>query len=181
MKNNVSTQYAEALFILSCEEKIEEKCLNDLQLVRSVMDTEPDYLVFLNSPSVKKEEKLEAINSAFCERVHEYIVSFLMLLCENGRIELLNSCIDEYEKLYNELRNVDKVQIISAVKLTEDEKSRITEGLERKLGHRVELICEIDEGIMGGIIIKTSDAIIDGSLKRKMREVKEVISGESKT
>ena len=181
MKNNISHEYAEALFLLSCEEKSEEKYLSDLRLVKKMLEKEPEYLELLHSPSIGKEEKLNLIESAFGESVNEHIVSFLKLLCENNRIEQLFSCFEAYEKLYNQVKRVIVANVTSAVTLTEDEKARIKSKLEKKLGNSVELVCKVNEKILGGIIIETDDAVIDGSLKRKMRDVKEVISDESKT
>ena len=181
MKNNISHEYAEALFLLSCEEKSEEKYLSDLRLVKKIFEKEPEYLELLHSPSIGKEEKLNLIESAFGGSVNEHVVSFLKLLCENNRIEQLFPCFEVYEKLYNQVKRVIVATVTSAIELTEDEKSRIKSRLEKKLGHGVELICKVNEKILGGIIIETDDTVIDGSLKRKMRDVKEVISDESKT
>ena len=102
-------------------------------------------------------------------------------MCENNRIDELYPCFDVYEKLYNEVKRVIVANVTSAVTLNEDEKAKIIARLEKKFGYKVELVCQVDEKIIGGIIIKTEDTIIDGSLKRKMRDVKEVISDESKT
>ena len=181
MKSNISHEYAEALFLLSCEEQCEEKYLFDLRLVKSLLDESPEYLELLHSPSISKEEKLSAIENAFSGRINEHVVSFLKLLCENNRIEYIYSCFENYEKLYNQVKRVIVANVTSAVSLTEDEKARIIKKLEKKFGYKVELICKIDEKILGGIIIETDDTILDGSLKRKMRDVKEVINSDSKT
>ena len=181
MKNNISHEYAEALFLLSCEEKNEETYLFDLRTVKEIFDTFPEYIELLHSPAVSKEEKIELIDSAFSDRVNEHIVSFLKLMCENNRIEYLYSCFDVYEKLYNQVKRVIVANVTSAIELNENEKAKIKSKLEKKFGYKVELVCKIDEKIIGGIIIKTEDAILDGSLKRKMHDVKEVISDESKT
>lgn len=181
MKNNISHEYAEALFLLSCEEKNEEKYLFDLRMVKDILDNESEYVELLHSPAIPKEEKIELIEQAFTGRVNEHVVSFLKLMCENNRIEYLYSCFDVYEKLYNQVKRVIVANVTSALELNEDEKAKLKEKLEKKFGYKVELICQIDEKIIGGIIIKTDDAIMDGSLKRKMHDVKEVISDESKT
>lgn len=181
MKNNISHEYAEALFLLSCEEKSEEKYLFDLRLVKDILDNEPEYVELLHSPSIPRDEKLIIIENAFGGRINEHIVSFLKLLCENNRIEYISACFEDYEKLYNQVKRVIVANVTSAVALTEDEKAKIIKKLEKKFGYRVELICKIDEKILGGIIIKTDDTIMDGSLKRKMRDVKEVIISEPKT
>ena len=181
MKNNISHEYAEALFLLSCEEKSEEKYLFDLRAVKEILDSEPDYIELLRSPAISKDEKLTLIENSFSGRINEHIVSFLKLMCENNRIDELYPCFDVYEKLYNEVKRVIVANVTSAVTLNEDEKAKIIARLEKKFGYKVELVCQVDEKIIGGIIIKTEDTIIDGSLKRKMRDVKEVISDESKT
>ncbi len=181
MKNNISHEYAEALFLLSCEEKSEEKYLSDLRIVKEILDSEPDYIELLHSPAISKDEKLALIENAFAGRINDHVVSFLKLMCENNRIEEIYSCFDVYEKLYNDVKRVIVASVTSAVELNEDEKAKIIANLEKKFGYKVELICHVDESIIGGIIIKTEDTIIDGSLKRKMRDVKEVISDESKT
>ena len=181
MKNNISHEYAEALFLLSCEEKNEDRYLFDLRLVKDILDSEPEYVELLHSPSIPREEKLTIIETAFGGKINEHIVSFLKLLCENNRIEYIYACFEDYEKLYNQVKRVIVANVTSAVALTEEEKARIIEKLEKKFGYRVELVCQIDEKILGGIIIKTDDTIMDGSLKRKMRDVKEVITSESKT
>ena len=181
MKNNISHEYAEALFLLSCEEKNEEKYLSDLRTVKSILDSEPDYIELLRSPAISKDEKLTLIDNAFAGGINDHVVSFIKIMCENNRIDELYTCFDVYEKLYNDVKRVIVANVTSAVELSESEKSKIIEKLEKKFGYKVELVCQIDEKIMGGIIIKTEDTIIDGSLKRKMRDVKEVISDESKT
>ena len=163
------------------EEKNEEAYLFDLRTVKEIFDTFPEYIELLHSPAVSKEEKIELIDSAFSDRVNEHIVSFLKLMCENNRIEYLYSCFDVYEKLYNQVKRVIVANVTSAIELNENEKAKIKSKLEKKFGYKVELVCKIDEKIIGGIIIKTEDAILDGSLKRKMHDVKEVISDESKT
>ena len=181
MKNNISHEYAEALFLLSCEEKSEEKYLNDLKMVKAIFNSEPDYIELLHSPAISKDEKLALIENAFAGRINDHVVSFLKIMCENNRIEEIYSCFDVYEKLYNDVKRVIVASVTSAVELNESEKAKIIANLEKKFGYKVELICHVDESIIGGIIIKTEDTIIDGSLKRKMRDVKEVISDESKT
>ncbi len=179
--NNISHEYAEALFLLSCEEKNEEKYLFDVRLVKEILKSEPEYVELLHSPSISKEEKLNLIENAFDGRVNMHVVSFLKLLCENNRISEIFSCFDAYEKLYNEVKRVIVAKITSAIELTDDEKAKIKARLEKKFGYKVELECKVNEKILGGIIIETEDTVMDGSLKRKMRDVKEVISNESKT
>ena len=125
---------------------------------------------------IETAEKLTLIDSAFVGKLMENTISLLKLLCERNRIELFHECFMDYEKLYNASRQTTFVTVISAVELTDTERERIKASLEAKYKLSVELRCEIDKSIMGGIIIKTDDAIMEGSLSRRLQGVKEVIN-----
>ncbi len=175
MQNNVVKEYAEALFILACEEKKEKEYLDELKLTKTLILKEPEYMLLLSSPNVSKEEKLSALEGAFSDHLSGHVMSFLMLLCEKGRITDIKLCVDDYERLYNERCKILVARVTSSVELTDEEKEKIRLMLEKKRGVEVELICKIDESILGGVIIETEDTVIDGSLKTKLRNVKEVM------
>ena len=176
MKNKISIEYAEAIFAIAMEENKTAEYYEDLRLVDGLIKESPEYLELLMSPSIETEEKLSLIDSAFLGKLMENTVSLIKLLCERNRIELFHECFMDYEKLYNASRQTAFVTVISAVELTDTERERIKASLEAKYKLSVELRCEIDKSIMGGIIIKTDDTIMDGSLFRKLQDVKEVIN-----
>lgn len=180
MKNKISLEYAEALFLLGCEKNQAEAYLKDLRLVGEILKEE-DLLLLLRSPNLSFNEKEEFIDLTLKEAISEDTLSFIKLLCQKGRAELLPLCIDDFEKLYNQVNKVIVASVTSAVPLTEEEKDKLIKNLEKKTGHRVELLCHVDKEIIGGIIIKTEDSVLDGSLKQKIRKVKEVIKSEPKT
>ena len=180
MKNKISLEYAEALFLLACEQKQEDAYLKDLSLVGEALN-DKDFMLFLRSPNISFEEKEMFIDSTLGGALKEDTVSFIKLLCQKGRAELLPLCIEDFEKLYNQVKRVIVAQVTSAVPLTDEEKTKLTKSLEKKPGHTVELVCRVDKEIIGGIIIRTEDSVLDGSLKQKIRKVKEVIKSEPKT
>lgn len=176
MKNKAVTEYAEALFILASEENAANEYYNDLTVIKAVFEKNPEYVSLLSSPSLTIKERTEAIRSAFSTHVRENTLSFLMLLCEKRHIKNFGTCFNDFEKLYNASKRVVIAHITSAVPLTEDEKKGLSAQLEEKRGASVELVCEVDKSILGGIIIKTEDTVIDGSLKSKLRGAREAIS-----
>ena len=180
MKNKISLEYAEALFLLATEAGQAEEYLSDVRIVKDVLDGDGELLLLLRSPNLTREEKDGVIDAVFGGVLREHTVSFLKLLTEKGRAELIPSCLNDFEHLYNEVHKVIKAEVTSAVPLTEDEKNRLINSLERKTGHRVELVCLVDKEILGGIIVRTEDSVLDGSLKHKIRKVKDVIKSESK-
>lgn len=176
MKNKISLEYAEALFLLACEQEKGEEYLKDLCLIRDLIRSEGELLPLLHSPNLSYEEKAGVIDAIFGKAVQEDTVSFLKLLCQKGREELLPLCIEDFERLYNEVNKVVVAEVTSAVPLTEEEKGRLRASLEKKTRHRVELFCQVDESVLGGIIVRTEDSVLDGSLKHKIHKMKEVIN-----
>ena len=174
MKNKLSTEYAEALFALALEQGKSKEFFEELTLVNDILLSTPEYLAILVSPSITVSEKIDLVDKAFSS-LDEMVLNFLKLLIEKGRISIFPLCLEEYQRLYDASRKTIVATVISAAELTDSEKAKIINKLEKKYGCKIELECQVDESILGGLIIKTEDSIIDGSLKKKLRDVKEVI------
>ena len=175
MKNNVINEYAEALFALSVEEGEADSYYKDMTLVKGALDENPDYVSVLSSPALTKEEKSAIIDEAFSPFICENVLSFIKLLCERGHIEELPLCFEDYEKLYNNSKKIVVAEVTTAVPMSDAEKKKLISALKRRYGVNVELNCQVDSSILGGMIIKTEDSVTDGSLKTKIREIKDVI------
>ena len=168
-------EYAVALFTLSEELNSSEQFLSELKTVSSVFLDNPEYMDFLASPGIPKAERTAAIEEAFSKACLPEIVSFLQLLCERGRITEFYECAKQFEQLFRDSKSIVAATITSVVPLTDDEKQRLVEKLEKTSGKKVAAKWEIDESILGGIVVEMDDKILDGSLKRRLHEVKEVM------
>ncbi len=171
-----SKEYGTALFSLALEEKTEKEYLEALEGISEVFQENPDYVEFLASPGIPKAERIAALDAAFTGHYPEYVLSFLKLLCEKGHIRSFYACVSEYKKLLDVKEHISKATVVSAVELTASEKERLQQKLEKMSGRYVELTCSVDESLMGGMIIEMDGKIMDGSLKRRLQEVKEVMS-----
>ena len=102
--------------------------------------------------------------------------TFLQLLCEKGRILSFDLCVAEYRRLLQIKESVISAKVVSAIPLTEDEKQRLTKKLEKKSGKTVSLTCSVDPTLLGGLIVEMEGAVVDGSLRHRLLEVKEVMN-----
>lgn len=173
----VSKEYAEALFSLALEKEEVSAVLQKLKSVSESIQENTEYLDFLASPSIPLAERIKAIEDAFSEFLPEYVTSFMCLLCEKGRITAFCDCVKEFEKLVNAKDKVITARVISAVELTAEEKEKLIEKLSKKSGGHVELRCEIDESIIGGVIVEMNETVMDGSIRHRLRDIKDVING----
>lgn len=170
-------EYAEALFSLATENGNAEEYGTHLTFLEELIEKNPGYLEFLSTPALPVRERLQGIEDAFSKTFPEPLVSFLKLLCENGHIGALTECIKEYHRLLRTLSNTAQARIISAVALEDPQKIAVCNKLERLCGKKIEPTYEIDPSILGGLKIELEGRTLDGSVKHRLQEVKDVIIG----
>ena len=100
----------------------------------------------------------------------------MLILCEKGRATLFGDCAEDFNKLYEESKNVSLARVFSPVPLSEEQKERLKLKLENTSGHSVKMECFIDETLLGGVLIDMDGTQIDGTLKRRLQEIKEVMN-----
>lgn len=103
------------------------------------------------------------------ETLDKNIKSFSKLLIKQNNIKLLNKIIKEFEDYYNKKNNILSVKVLSANKLDNSEKKEISKSLNKKLNKQIEIIEKVDPKIKGGIIIKYDDTLINGSIKNRLK------------
>jgi F-type H+-transporting ATPase subunit delta len=171
----ISKQYAEAIFELACENGEEDAVMAALRTVRETFEQNPEYMALLSSPAIPLAERLDVVERAFSGRLAETVVSLVSLMCEKGRIAGFFECVEEYARLLDVRRSVVMARVISAVPLSEEQVAALTKKLENKCKGRVELSCEVDATIMGGLVVEMQGTVMDGSLRQHLLEVKEVM------
>lgn len=170
-----SKEYAIALFNLAKESSIEAELSENLELLKEIFESTPEYAAFLSAPSIPKRERLDTIQNAFGKHLHEYALSFLSLLCEQGNIDILSECVDEYDALYSASNRVSHAVAVSAVELTAEEKKKLLGKLEKLSGNRVDIEYRIDNGLLGGVVVDMDGMRLDGSLRRQLKNIREVM------
>lgn len=172
----ISKEYATALFQLAQECGSEEAYRQALVQIDAVFDENPAYSDLLSSPGIPKSERCESIKTVFGTEVPEQILSFLMLLCEQEQIHAFHAICEDFSVLTDNRAEILRAEVYSAVPLTEEEKVLLGQKLEAKSGKSVTMHFEVDPGLLGGIKVVFDDRVIDGTLKRRLYEMKEVMN-----
>lgn len=171
----LSKDYAEALFALAAEQTQEKAYLEAMDMVGALFAEHPAYTELMACPAVPQSERIALLEQALGDCLPEQVLSFVQLLCNHGHIRCLPDCIEEYRTLYQAAVAMSTAYVTSAVPLTDEEKSRLSETLSAKTRHAVELVCAVDESLLGGMIVELDGKVMDGSLRRRLQVVKEVI------
>ncbi len=171
----VSEEYASALFTLAFEEGVKAEVAESLEAVKGILSEYPEYTELLAAPNIPFDEREKILDEAFEGRIHDYALSFIKLICQRGHIRELDECIEEYIKMYDAADGIANAEVTSAAELNEAQRESLKAKLEKKLGRKVELTCRVDEEILGGVIIKVDGNVMDGSLRTKLRDVREML------
>ena len=170
-----SREYAEALFLLTKESGMEQQALKDLRFVEDLFKANPDYQLLLVSPAIPMSERSQALENALSGAILDPVLCFLRLFCEKGHISELSSCIEIFNDLCEESQKTTTAYVTSVVPLTDEEQGILKAKLEAMSGHRVRLDCTLDPSILGGVVVNMDGSVLDGSLRRRLTEMKEVM------
>lgn len=173
----ISKEYAAALFSIAVEKGCVPAWEKQLREIASLLRAQPDYVRLLTSPDIPAEERIGLLRTAFAQGTDEELVSFAALMCRRGRAAQLPEAIERFCQLANERAKVQVATVTSARPLLEGERERLVRALEKKTGTRVELQCEVDPTVMGGLRVMIDGRVIDGTVRERLREIKEVIGG----
>lgn len=171
----IVNEYSDALFSIARENSEEKEYLDSLNTVCDALGENEEFLLLLKSVSIPKEERIKALEAVFLNRVPEYVLSFLALLCERGRINDVFDIRNEFEKLYFAFSNISYARITSAVELSESEKAKLEEKIEKLCSHKIRAEYSIDASLLGGIRVEVDSKVIDGTIKHRLDELKEVM------
>lgn len=173
IENNIARVYATSLLDVAVENNLTEQIQEELEFVAELFAEEDDFRSYMNSPNFSKQEKHNFINKALEGRLSEYIVNLLNVLIEHGRQANISDINTAFNTLVDELNNRMKVEVVSVSKLDNETIESIKSVLKQKFGKDIILSETTDKTILGGIIIKAGDLVIDGSLAENLKKIRD--------
>ena len=173
----INTGYAQALLELAQAETVVARIEEEMFRLRELLKKNPALLEFLKDPNVTREGKRQALSELFQGRVHPLVLNTLLTVSDTDRTNRLQHIIEEFITLAAASRQRASGEIITAIKLDDAMLTKLSAELSRVTGKSVQLFQKVDPAILGGAIIKVGEQIIDGSLRRKLDQIRERIAG----
>lgn len=166
-------RYAAALFGSAQAADVVDLVESDLGLITYSFETAPRLREAIESPLIPAAKKREIVTSIFHGKIHEITLHYLYLLIDNRREEAVLPTEAEYIRLANEARGIITAQVTAAIELTDDELTRLRAKLSAQTDKKVALDVAIDPSIIGGLIVRIGDTVLDGSVKGHLERIKE--------
>ncbi|MGB0403829.1 MAG: ATP synthase F1 subunit delta [Salibacteraceae bacterium] len=176
--NKVARRYAKSLLLLAQERNELENINAEMKSINSVISANKDLKVFLKSPIVKKDKKVNILNQIFADSMGDVVKSFVSIITKNNREYLLYDISVAFLDLYNETNKVVTAQVTSAVELNDDVLSKLKEIVGVLENNEVKIESKIDSDLIGGVVLRVGDSQIDTSVARQLRELKKELTTE---
>ncbi len=175
LANQLAVKYAQAIFELAAEKQLLDQVEAELVMVESQINTYSDLSTLIYHPRVLPQAKKDTISKIFGQETLDFVLKFLMLLVDKRRETILPAIIREYVKLANDARNIIEAQVTTAMPLGADQETALINKLGLVTGKKIVLKTQIDKAIIGGVIVKIGDKLIDGSVARQLETLKNTL------
>jgi F-type H+-transporting ATPase subunit delta len=129
----------------------------------------------LLSSSLAAEKMAEIFVAVGGEQFDEFGQNFIKVMAENGRLRALPDVYQQFFELKKEHEKLVDVDVTSAVDLTEEQQQAIISKLEQRLSRKVQLNCSVDETLLGGVVIRAGDLIIDNSVRGSLNRLSDAL------
>ena len=165
--------YARSLLELANERNEAEPINADLQALREAIESDPTFQEFLSNPSVSTGDRARVIKHTLEGRASQLLRNFVGVLAANGRLGLLAEAAAAYEDLLGEQLGKIEVDVIVAQRLTPDQLEQVRQKVGAALKKDAVIHQYVDESIIGGLILRVQDQLIDASVKRQLEAIKQ--------
>ena len=171
MINPAVRVYSEAFFELSKEKNNLDIHKKDLNEVNNILKEYSQLNRILTSPSIEKEAKKEVFSEVFKD-LEKDALNLAFVLIDKSRFSIFEDLTREFNKKYNEEKNIEEGIVYSIKELTESQMKDLENVLNKKFDKKVELVNKIDESLIGGISIELEGKRIDNSIKNRLTSLK---------
>ena len=172
MAKLVSKTYGEALFELAMEEDRAQDLLEEIEGVCRVLAENPEFDKLMMHPGVPKQEKLQVMENVFKGRVSDTLTGFLEIIITKERYGELQEIFAYFITKVKEIQKIGVAYVATAVELTEKQKESVCSRLLETCSYEtMEMHYEVDPSLMGGMVIRVNDRVVDSSIRTKLNDL----------
>lgn len=165
--------YGKALLDLAIEENKVDLLFEEASDLLTILKKEKDLLLLMTHPKISLEDKKASLDTVFQGKVSKEMHGFLTLLLEKERFSELEGILTFFLSEVKEIKGIGVAYVTSATPLNVVDQKRIEEKLLATTNYQsMEMHYKTDPEIIGGIIIRIKDRVVDGSVKTKISECK---------
>lgn len=165
--------YAQAMLELAPDDAAASDVAGELAAIGQLMRDEPLFRLFLLDPAMSTQERWTVLKNIFEHRVGPIMLNFLGVLNEKGRFALFTQITAAYGELLDAKANRVRVQVTVAQPLDEEQLQEVRQRVGRALGKTAIVEQKIDDSIIGGLVVRVQDKVMDASVRAQLQAMRQ--------
>ena len=169
MAKLVSKTYGDALFAVALESNRMDEFFEAVKVVAEILHENMEFGKLMNHPKIMKEDKVKIVEETFGKKIPDEMVGIMVLMVTKGRANEILPVIDYFVDLVKEEKKIGKADVTSAVELSAEQKAKVEKKLLETTAYKTfEMNYVVDESLIGGMVIRIGDRVVDSSIKTKL-------------
>jgi len=169
-------RYSQAVFNIALEKNELDRWQSDLRKIASLGE-DGTLIALLQSPKLHFATKAKLVSERL-GKINRLALNLACLLIARGRFGMAGDIADEYQRLLDSYRGIERAGVTTAIPLDDEDKQRLAEQLSAVIGKKVVLKPEVDSNLIGGIVARIGGKLLDGSTRSKLEALKNELAGE---
>ncbi|MGH2788195.1 MAG: ATP synthase F1 subunit delta [Actinomycetota bacterium] len=169
--------YAEALFGVVRAEGELGRVEDELFRFGKLLESNHELKQALSDRSMEREQRAKILDELLADKVSPHTLNLLNFIVGQGRARQMPQILEEVAELAAEARNSVVAEVRSAVPLDDNQRQELAAALSKATGKKVEVKVLVDPSVVGGVVAKVGDTVIDGTVKRRLEQLREQVKG----
>ena len=172
MAKLISKTYGDALFELAVEKDKVDVLFEEIVQLQEVLSENDEFGKLMNHPKIIKEEKIQVAKDVFGGRISEELLGFLTIIISKDRYKDIDAILDYFIAEVKRYKGIGVATVTTAVPLKEEQCKKIEQKLLDTTGYKeMEMHYQTDESLIGGMVVRIGDRVVDSSVKTKLNEL----------
>lgn len=177
VKDELIHGYAEALFGVVRAEGELDRVEDELYRFGKLLESNHELKQALADQTLDRPQRTKVLEELLADKVSPHTLSLLTFIVGQGRARQLPQILGEVSDLAAKARNSVVAEVRSAIPLDDDQRTRLADALSKATGKNVEVKVLVDPSVIGGVVAKIGDTVIDGTVKHRLDQLKEQVRG----
>jgi F-type H+-transporting ATPase subunit delta len=177
LKGAIARRYAGAMFDLALRQNTLERTLDDVQGLGQLF-SKHTLAYLLREPKVPLQRKEKALREALGTRVQPMSLNLALLVVQRGLVEVMPNIATELQQMVFDYKNQAVAEVTTAAPMDTNQQALVKQALERQTGKTILLQAKVNPAILGGVVARVGDQVIDGSVQQRLQVLKkQLING----
>jgi F-type H+-transporting ATPase subunit delta len=177
LKGAIARRYAGAMFDLALRQNTLERTLDDVQGLGQLF-SKHTLAYLLREPKVPLQRKEKALREALGTRVQPMSLNLALLVVQRGLVEVMPKIATELQQMVFDYKNEAVAEVTTAAPMDTNQQALVKQALERQTGKTILLQTKVNPAILGGVVARVGDQVIDGSIQQRLQVLKkQLING----